>query len=109
MTNPAGVDHRHTNEINKLLLDQLLAVINRVKDFPDRKRRSRVLAYQSKTLLQFRRRGIFQPKQSERFQLLAQSRRFNRSQTMMSIVQNMDLRSELLAQSGQQLRHKSQV
>jgi hypothetical protein len=58
-----AMHHAHAQVVNQLLADQLLRIPDGVEDLSNRKRRRRVLANEPKTVLQFRRNRIFQPKQ----------------------------------------------
>ncbi len=89
MTDAAGVHDRRADVVDQLLLDELLAVEDRVEDFADRERRRRVLADQPEALLQFRRSRIFQPEEMVRLEVFAETGGFNRRQAMMDIVQQM--------------------
>ena len=53
--------------INELLLNKLLAIVDRIEDLADRDRRSGVLANEAQTFLQLRRNRVFEPEQVERF------------------------------------------
>src|SRR6266704_3234154 len=101
--------HGRADEIEELFLNELLAILNRIEDFPDGQRGSGVLANQPKTFLQFRRCWVLKPEGPVWLKIFAQSRGFNRSQPVVGIVQNVNLRTELLAQSCEQLWNKTQI
>ena len=103
------MNHGRADEIDELLLDELLAIVNCVENFPDSERRSGMPANQPKTLLQFRRCWILKPERPVRLNVFTQPRGFNRSQPVVGIVQNVNLRTELLPQSCEKLRHKTQI
>jgi len=63
MRDASGVDHGGSDEINQLLLNQLLAIENRVENFADGERSGGVLTYEPETFLQFRGRRILEPEE----------------------------------------------
>jgi hypothetical protein len=100
----AGVHDRGTNIVDELFLNELLAIVNRIKHFSDGQRRCGVLPNQAKAFLQFRGSWILQPEQMKRLQLFARARCLDGSQPVMRVVQQMPLGPKLLAQP----RKKSQ-
>src|ERR1700676_1226060 len=101
--------NRGPNVINELLLDELLAIVNRVENFTHRQRSSSVLPNQTKTFLQLRRNRIFEPKQMKRFEALSQARCFDRRQPVMNIVQQGKIPAKFLPQPFEQSGDKIQV
>ena len=109
MGDAAGVDHRSADVIDPLPLHQFLAIVNAVEHFPNRDGRSAVLPDQTESVLQFGGNRVLQPKQVVRFKLFAKSRRLNRRQAMVHVVQKVQVGAEFLPQPGEQLRRKIQV
>ena len=83
----ARVDHARADVIDELFLKQLLAVVNTVEHLTHGDRRGGVPANQAKTLLQFRRDGILQPEEVGGARAFFQSRCFNRSESVMRVMQ----------------------
>src|SRR6266852_2174751 len=75
MRNPTGMHNRGPDVVNELLLDELLAIVDRIEDFADRYRRGGVPADEAQTFLQLSRNRIFQPEQVKGFQALSEARR----------------------------------
>ena len=98
MRNSARMHHRCPDVINQLLLNELLAVINRVEHLAHRNRRRRVLPDQPETLLQLRRSRILQPKQMIRLQTLPHPRRLDRRQPVMHVMQQRNILAKFLPQ-----------
>src|SRR5215467_4701434 len=67
MCNTASMHDRGTNVVDELLLNQLLAIEDRIENLAYRKRCRSVTADQTKTLLHLRRSGVFEPKKVQRF------------------------------------------
>jgi len=99
MRDPATVDNGHPYIINKLLGDQNVDIPHRVKNFANRQWRSRVLANNAKSFLQFRGDRVFQPKEMLWLQTLAQSSRLDWPQPVMNVVEQLDVIAILRAQS----------
>src|SRR5712664_1785877 len=95
--------------INQLFLDELLAIVNGIEDFTDGQRCSRVLPDEAEAFLQLRRNWIFEPEQLKRFEALPQAPCFNWCEPVMRVVQQVKIRSELLAQPFKYARHEVQV
>ena len=74
-----------------------MAVEDRVEHFTDGNRRGRVLTNQPEPFLQFRRHGIFEPKQMVRFERAAKTCGFDGRQSMMHVVQKMHIGTEVIA------------
>src|ERR1700735_4608595 len=109
MSNAAGMYDSRANEIDQLSLYQILAIPNRIEDLADGERCHRMLADQLEGLLIFSRRRVFQPKQSIGLEIASQPRRLNRRQSMMHIVQQLDLRAMILAQPLEEFGYGPQV
>ena len=106
----AGVHDRGADVVDELLLDQLLAVVDRVEHLADRERRRRVLADQPEALLVLGRRRVLQPEQVVRLERLAEPRRLDRRQAVVHVVQQVQVGPEALAQRARRARGaKSQV
>src|SRR5260370_31577581 len=101
--------HGCTNVVDKLFLNQLLAIINAVENLSDRQWSCRVLADNTETFLEFGGRRVFQPKEMRWFKLLAHASRFNPRQPMVRIMQKMQFRPKLLAQARKKLPSQIQV
>ena len=61
MGNPPRMHDRGSNVVDELLLNQQLAIVNRVENLTHRQGNRGVLADKAKALLQLRRNGIFEP------------------------------------------------
>src|SRR5207245_6229070 len=96
--NSASVYHGGANIIDELLLDELLAIVNRIENLADRNRRGGVPADKAQTFLQLRRNRIFQPEQVKRFETLSEARRFDWRQPVMHIVQQGKIFAKFFAQ-----------
>ena len=81
-----AVDHRHSQVVDQLLLDQNVRVPDGIENFTDRQRRCRVLTNQPEALLQLRGHRVFEPEEMIRFETLPQPRCFDGSQSMVNIV-----------------------
>ena len=91
----AGVHHRRPDVVDELLLDQLLAVVDRVEDLADRERRRRVLADEAEAFLSSRPASDPPSRTGGTARGLAQPRRFDRRQPVVHVVQQMDVGAEL--------------
>ncbi len=87
--------HRRPDEINQLLLDQELAVINRVELFANCQQSRGVAPNQPERFLHLRRRWILHPKQAIQFEIFAQVRRLIRRQAVRHVVQHVQVRAKL--------------
>ena len=76
----------------------MFAVPDRVEYLAYRERRHRMIADEFEAFLILRGRGIFQPEQAIRLEITREARRFDRAQAMMHVVQQLDVRSVILAQ-----------
>src|SRR5215813_10802469 len=97
MCDAPGVNGRHANVIDELLGNQSSRVPDRGENFADRQWRRRMLAHDSVPFLQFARYSVFKPEQMIGFETFSKTRRFDRREAMMSIVQEMNVVSELHA------------
>ena len=95
--------------VDQLLFNKLLAVPDTVKHFSNRNRRDRVLTDQTEAGLVFRRRRIFHPEHTECFNALTESRRLNRGQTVVHVVQKMLIKAKFTAHRIEQLRCEIEV
>src|SRR5437016_359149 len=77
MRNPTRVYNRGPNVIDELLLDELLAIVDRIEDFPNSQRRRGVLADEAKAFLQLCRNRVFEPEQVKGFEALSEACRFD--------------------------------
>src|SRR5215469_10586297 len=109
MCDTAGMHNGGADVIDQLFFDQLLAIENGVKHLSHGKGRRGVLANQAKALLEFRRGGVFEPKQMIWLELRAQARGLNGRQAMVGIMQHVNLGPKLAAQASEQLRYEAQV
>lgn len=98
MGDTAGVDNRGADVIDQLLLYQMLAVPDRIEYFTHRQRRHGVLANDVECALVFCRGGVFQPEQPVWLQITAQARGFDRRESMMGVVQQLDRIAVIAAQ-----------
>lgn len=105
MRDAAGMDNGGADVVDQLLLDQVLAVPERIEHLAHRQRRYRVLANHFERALVFRRGGVLQPEQAVRLQVATQARSFDRCEAVMRIVQQFDLIAVVGAQLLEQLRH----
>jgi hypothetical protein len=87
MRDSSRMHDRSADVIDQLLLYELLAIVDSIEHFAHSQGGCGVPANQAEAFLQFRGRGILQPEQVVRFKFFPQPRRFNRSETMMDIVQ----------------------
>src|SRR5258708_5166965 len=101
MGNATRVHHRRANVVNQVLLDQLLAIENRIEYLTNRQRSSGVPPDQPKALLQLGRSRVFQPEKMIGFEFFAKTSSLNGSQTMMCIMEQVDLGPKFLAQSSE--------
>src|SRR6266436_1594259 len=85
--NSPGMHNRRPDIVNELLLDELLAIVDRIEDFADRYRRSGVPADEAQTFLQLSRNRIFEPEQVIRFEAFSEASRFDWRQPVMHVVQ----------------------
>ena len=99
MADPAAVHDGHPDVVDQLLLDELRAIVDRVEHFAHRNRRRRVLADGAEGRLIFSRNGVFEPEQSPRLETLAKTRRFDRRQAVVHVVQQVHVESHLAADS----------
>ena len=83
--------HRHAQVVNQLFGNEEVCVPHGVEDFARGERSSGVLANDAKSLLQFCRYRIFQPKQMVGFNLISETSRLDRRKSMMRIVQKVDI------------------
>ena len=83
----AGMNHRRTDVVDELFLDELLAVVNRIEDLTHGERRRGVLADDPEALLQLCRHGILQPEQVGRLECLPQPHSLDRREPVMRVVQ----------------------
>ena len=109
MGNTTCMYNRGTDVIHQLFTEQGGAVVNGTKHFSDRQRCCGVLTDQPEALLQFCGHGVFQPKQAERLQILAQARRLDRCQSMVCVVQQMDIVTYGIAYPLEQLGRVTHV
>ena len=89
----AGVHDGRADVVDQLVLDQVLAVPDRVEHLADRQRRRGVLADQAERLLVLGRRRVLHPEQAVGLERLAQPRRLDRRQPVVHVVQQVRARS----------------
>jgi hypothetical protein len=83
----AAVHDRRADVVDELVLDQVLAVPDRVEHFADRERSDGVLADDLERLLILRGRAVFHPEEPIRLETLAEPRGFDRREPVMHVVQ----------------------
>src|SRR5579871_1804248 len=103
MCDAAGMHHGHTDVVDQLFFDQVLRVPNRVEHLADGKRRRGMRSDEAKGFGILRRHRILEPEKTIWLEILAESRRFDRSQAVMHVVQQMDIRTELCSRRLEQL------
>src|SRR5262245_40336083 len=91
MRDASRADDGHADVVDELLLDQLLAVPDRIEHFTDREWRGRVLPYQPERLVVLRGRRVLEPKEAIPFERFSKLPRFDRCEPMMRIVQQVRL------------------
>src|SRR5689334_3943726 len=99
MGDATGPDDRHPDVVDELILDQVLAVPDRIENFADRERRRAVLADQTKRFLILRRRHVFQPEETIGLERSGELRALVRRQAVMYVVQEVRLEAERVAQT----------
>ena len=107
MRDAAGMHHGRADIVDQLLLDQLLAVPDRIEHFADGQRRRGVLADQAEAGLVFRRHRILHPEQAIGFEILAQPPGLDRGQAVVHVVQQVHVPAQRLARRFEQRRHAS--
>ena len=107
--NAAGMHDRRADEVDQVLLDEMLAIPDGVEDLADRQRRHGVMPDQLERVLILGRRRVLQPEQPIRLQLARQSRGLDRRQTMMCVMQQLDVVTVVHAQLFEQFRHEAQI
>lgn len=90
----------------KLLADDVLEVPDRVEDLSDRERGRGVLADQAQRFLVLGRGAVLEPEQVVRLQVLSQSGGLDRRHPVVSVVQERDVGTELVAH---RLEHTGQM
>src|SRR5256885_4994413 len=85
--NSARMYNRGPNVIDELLLDELLAIVDRIDNFTDRQRRRGVLADKAQAFLKLRGNRVFEPEQVKGFEALSEACRFDRRKPVMHVVQ----------------------
>ncbi len=103
------VGNRGTDVVDKLLFNQLLAIPDAIKDFAYRNRRHGVLANQTEARLVLCWRWVFHPEQTIIFNALTKTRRFNRRQAVVHVMQQMLVKAELVTNGIKQLRREIEV
>jgi hypothetical protein len=109
MSDAATVDGGHSNVVDQLFGDDGLGVPYRIENFAERERRGGVLANDTKTFLEFRRDGIFEPEEMIGFEAFAEASRFDRRETVMGVVQEMNVIAKFHAQGFEELWDMQQV
>src|SRR3954468_14206231 len=109
MGDAAGMDYGGADIVDQLLLDQLLAVPDRIEDLADRERRRRMLSDQAEIGLILGRSRIFQPERLVGLEILAEPPGFDRRQPMMHVVEQVDVPAKRLARLLEQWRHRAQI
>ena len=109
MRDAAGVDHRGADVVDQLVLDQLLAVPDRVEHLADRDRRHGMLADQPERFLVLGRRRVLDPEHAQRLERLAEPRRLDRREAVVHVVQQVEVEAEFLAQRFEKLRRVIEV
>ncbi len=105
----SGVDDRRPHVVDELLLNELLAIEDRVEHLADGDGGDGVPPDQTEALLQFGRRGVLHPEQAMRLERLAHACGLDRRQPVMDVVQQVDFVAELRADTLEQLRHEADV
>lgn len=95
--------------VDKLLFDKLLAVPDAVEHLAHRNWRDGMLADQAEALLVFRRRWVFHPEHAERFDTLAEARRFDGRQAVVHVVQEMLIEAKFTAHRVKQFWREIEV
>ena len=72
-------------------------------------RRRGVPAIEAKAFLQLRRHGILEPEEVKWLQLFAQARCLDGREPVMDVVQQVDVRAELLPQGSEEGRHEIEI
>ena len=103
MADAASVDHRRADIVDQLLLDKLLGVPDRIEDLADRERGGGVLADQPEAGLVLGRGRVLEPEQPVRLEILAEPAGLDRGQTMMDVVEQMNVPAERIARFLEQL------
>src|SRR4029077_11336930 len=96
----------HSDVVDQLFGNDRGGVPNRVENFSQRQRCGGVLADNAKSFLQFRRDGIFEPKEMIRLETFAKAGRFDGCEAVMRVVEQMNVVAELQAKSLKQLWDK---
>src|SRR5215470_6453199 len=99
----APVHNRHPDIVNPLLTDEIVSLPDGVEHFASGDRCSRVLANEPESFLQLCRNRIFHPEEMKRLQLFSQTRSFDWRQSVVTIMQEMDVLAASLADSLKQL------
>src|SRR5579862_510086 len=92
-----AVHHRHADVVDPLLLDQFLRVPDRIEDLAGRDGGRRMLTDHSEAFLQLCRHRVFHPEEMIWLELLTQPCRLNRSKPVMTVVQKVDIVTEMLS------------
>src|SRR5260370_3293818 len=90
--------NRRPDVVDELLLNELLAIVDRIENLADRYWRSGVLADEAQTFLQLGRNRIFEPEQVEGFEALSETCRFDRRQPVMHVMQQRKILAKFLPQ-----------
>jgi len=109
MRDAAGVNYCRADEIDQLLGDQRLAIVDRVEYLADGNRRDGVLSNDPEALLVFGRRRILHPEQPVRLQRFAKTRRLDRGQPVVYVVQDVMLKAEAGTDRLEQFRGMIQI
>src|SRR5512147_287904 len=105
----AGVSHRHPDVIDELLADQLLAVPDRIEHLAHRDGSSRMLPDQTVAFLPLGWDGILQPEQPVLLDPPAKPARLAGGQTVVDVMEQVDLESKPLPDRGQHRGNDTQV
>ncbi len=95
--------------VDQLLLDELLAIPDRIEDLAYGQRRGGVLADDAETVLVLRRHGIFHPERTVGLQILAQTTCLDGCEAMVHVVQQVHIPPQRFTRGSEQRRHRTQV
>jgi hypothetical protein len=105
----AAVHDGRADVVDELVLDQVLAVPDRIEHFADGEWRHVCLRTSSKDLLVFRGGRVFHPEQAIRLERATKRAASSGVQPVMHVVQQLDLGSVILAQALEKFRHDVEV
>src|SRR5271168_3485184 len=83
----AGVNDRHADVVDPLVADEVVRVPDGVEDFADGDGCSGVFTDELEAFLMFGGGGVFEPEKMKVLEFFAETRRFNRREAMMAVVE----------------------